>query len=170
MRSSVQIPGTLPRPKLHVLYLALAALVLITVGTSVYIGVRLLNTYTESVRVNAEWEDRSAKYRDLAALAGLVNAPGNELFESHNLHLEEARLDTAVANFEAGLDEASAELKKDVSGYRGVRETDGGSPDGSRQRCQQWSRRLGRCSASTERDGWTLRAGIWQKWTGSTRA
>ena len=115
MRTSVTVPGSLPRPKLHVLYLALAALVLITVGTSVYLGVRLLNVYTESVRVNAEWEDRSARYRNLAALAGLVDAPGNEIFESHNPRREQARLDTALANYTAGMSAARAELKTDVS-------------------------------------------------------
>jgi signal transduction histidine kinase/CheY-like chemotaxis protein/HPt (histidine-containing phosphotransfer) domain-containing protein len=103
------------RPRLQVVYVALAALVLVTVGTSVYLGARLLNVYTDSVRANAKWEARSARYRDLAALAGVADAPGNEIFESKNARREQARLDTAVARYQLGMTAAREELKGDVS-------------------------------------------------------
>lgn len=103
------------RPRLQVVYVALAALVLVTVGTSVYLGARLLNVYTDSVRANAKWEARSTRYRDLAALAGVADAPGNEIFESKNARREQARLDTAVARYQLGMTAAREELKGDVS-------------------------------------------------------
>jgi signal transduction histidine kinase/CheY-like chemotaxis protein/HPt (histidine-containing phosphotransfer) domain-containing protein len=115
MRSRVKVAATILRPRLHVLYLALAALVLVTVGTSVYLGVRVLNVYTDSVRANAKWEARSARYRDLAALAGVADAPGNEIFESKNPRREQARLDTAVVRYQASMTAAREELKRDVS-------------------------------------------------------
>ena len=102
------------RPRLQVVYVALAALVLVTVGTSVYLGVRLLNIYTDSVRTNATSEGRSARYRDLAALAGTADAPGNELFESKDLRREQARLDTAVARYRVGMTAAREELGRNT--------------------------------------------------------
>ena len=102
------------RPRLQVVYVALAALVLVTVGTSVYLGVRLLNIYTDSVRANSTSEGRSARYRHLAALAGTADAPGNELFESKDLRREQARLDTAVARYRVGMTAAREELGRNV--------------------------------------------------------
>jgi two-component system, sensor histidine kinase and response regulator len=115
MRGRVKVAAAILRPRLQVVSVALAALVLVTVGTSVYLGARLLNVYTDSVRANAKWEARSTRYRDLAALAGVADAPGNEIFESKNLRREQARLDMAVARYQVGMTAAREELKGDVS-------------------------------------------------------
>lgn len=114
MRSRVKMAASILRPRLQVVYVALAALVLVTVGTSMYLGAHLLNAHTGSVRANAKWEARSARYRDLAALAGVANAPGNEIFESKNLRREQARLDTALARYQIGMTAAREELGRNV--------------------------------------------------------
>ena len=103
------------RPRLHVLYLALASMVLATVSGSSFLTWKLLNVYTNSVDINQMWEDRSAIYRSVQAAAAFVNAPGNEVFESRNVHHEKARLDTALAGFNIRMAGAWTELKKDVA-------------------------------------------------------
>jgi PAS domain S-box-containing protein len=100
-----------PRPRWHRLYFALAALSIVTVGASAYLGARLLNVYTESVRVNQDLANRSATYRNLGALAARVNAPGNDVFESHDVRLEEQRLKESLDRFEAGIRNARNEFK-----------------------------------------------------------
>jgi len=115
MKRAVNIPwSSMRRPQLHVLYVVLASLVLVTVGASVYLTYRLLDVYTGSVDNNQEWEDRSAAYRSLQAAAAFVDAPGNEVFESRNVPQERARLDTALAGFNKRMAGARAELDKDV--------------------------------------------------------
>jgi signal transduction histidine kinase/DNA-binding NarL/FixJ family response regulator len=108
------------RPRLHVLYLALVVLVLVTVITSVFLGIRILNLYSDSVRQNAKWGARASRYRDLAAAAGRVNAPGNELFGSRDLVRERARRDTAYAEYSAQLAAAREELRHDSAPDRDV--------------------------------------------------
>ena len=116
MNRSLKLPfANLVLPRLHVLYGFLVALVLLTVGSSVYLSFELLGRYTNSVDNNQEWEDRSASYRILQAKAGLANAPANNVFASRNAPRERVNLDSAVTGFDRALQEARAELKRDVS-------------------------------------------------------
>ncbi|HJP87383.1 MAG TPA: response regulator [Gemmatimonadaceae bacterium] len=102
-------------PKLHVLYGVLVGLVLLTVGSSVILSYRLLTLYTDSVDENQEWEDRSASYRGLARVAGAATTPGNEVFDSHRVALEQMRLDSAVRRFDRTMSQVRGELKRDVA-------------------------------------------------------
>jgi signal transduction histidine kinase/DNA-binding response OmpR family regulator len=89
------------RPQWHRLYFGLALLDLVTVGVSVYIGVQLLDVYTDSVRVNQGWANSSEHYAALGALAAQVNAPGNDVFDNRDVRGEESKLDAALARFRA---------------------------------------------------------------------
>jgi signal transduction histidine kinase/DNA-binding response OmpR family regulator len=116
MKKTVTIPWSgIPRPRLHVLYLALASLVLATISASGYLTYRILNVYTGSVDINQDWEDRSAVYRSLQAAASFVDAPGNEVFESRDVKREEARLDSALVGYKERMASARAELEKDIA-------------------------------------------------------
>jgi len=88
---------------------------LLTVSGSTYVGFRLLAIHARSVEDNKLWEDRSIAFRALAAVALAADAPGNDLFESHNLQFEQGRLDSAVAQFDTGMSIARAELRRDVA-------------------------------------------------------
>jgi two-component system sensor kinase FixL len=107
------IPGS-RRIKWHHIYYLLAAFDLATVSFSLLLTHRILDIYTASVEVNQEWAYRSAGYDELARLSSAVNAPGNDLFDSHAVAQESARLDAALLDFDRALDAARSDLKTNV--------------------------------------------------------
>jgi signal transduction histidine kinase/DNA-binding NarL/FixJ family response regulator len=113
VNKTMKLPWTaIPRPRLHVLYLLLAGLVLITVGTSMYLGFRLLDIYSRSVDSNQKWEERSVRFRALSSVVLSADAPGNDVFESRNPQAEGVRLDSAVAKFNTRMRDARGELDR----------------------------------------------------------
>ncbi len=115
MDGKVKTPATnVALPRLHVLYVSLVVLVLAIVGSSVLVSFRLLKSYTDSVDRNQEWEDRSAGYRGLQRAAEAVDAPGNEVFESHDVAHERARFDSATVQFDRAMSVVRTELDRDV--------------------------------------------------------
>jgi len=99
------------RPRWYLLYFLLAALDLLTVLFSVGLNHRLMQTYSESVVVNQEWAARLSRYAELAALAGQVNAPGNDVFDSRDVKTESTRLEDALVRFDRELAGARDEIK-----------------------------------------------------------
>ena len=89
-----------PRIRWHVVYYLLAAFDVLTVSASLYLGARLLGIYRASVAQNAEWARHLDEYSALQQLAAEVNAPGNDLFESHDVARESQRLDKARGAFD----------------------------------------------------------------------
>ena len=98
------------RPAWYWLYFLLAALDVITVLASLGLNHKLMAIYAESVTVNQVWAGRLAKYADLAALAGEVNAPGNDVFDSRDVQAETKRMQQALGVFERELRLAREEL------------------------------------------------------------
>src|SRR5215468_2062997 len=98
------------RPKWHLLYYVLAALVTLTVCCSLYLNHSIRQIYEESVAVNQEWAVRHSHLIELAQLAQDVNAPGNDVFDSHDSDKERARRDQALSKFEAELVQLRQEL------------------------------------------------------------
>jgi PAS domain S-box-containing protein len=88
------------RPKWHLLYYLLACFDLVTVSASLYLNHRIMNIYTTSVAVNQQWAERLGRYADLSRLAGAVNAPGNDVFDSHDVPGESARMQEARQVFD----------------------------------------------------------------------
>lgn len=99
------------RPKWHYVYFLLAAFDLLTVSASLYLSHRLMDIYTNSVTVNQEWAGRLGQYATLSQLAGAVNAPGNDVFDSHDVVGESARLHVALVQFTTALEAAGKELQ-----------------------------------------------------------
>src|SRR5574341_1358999 len=91
------------RPKWHLLYYVLAAIVTLTICGSLYLNHSVREIYQESVAVNQEWAQRHSRLLELAQLAQDVNAPGNDIFDSHDADKERAQRDEALARFEAQL-------------------------------------------------------------------
>jgi PAS domain S-box-containing protein len=98
------------RQKWYWLYFVLAAFDLLTISFSLYLNHGLMAIYTESVRVNQEWASQLNRYSELAQLAGAVNAPGNDVFDSQDVDRESARLKTALAAFNQAFVETGDEL------------------------------------------------------------
>ncbi len=98
------------RPKWHLLYYVLAAIVTLTICGSLYLNHSVREIYQESVAVNQEWAQRHSRLLELAQLAQDVNAPGNDIFDSHDADKERAQRDEALAKFEAQLVQLRQEL------------------------------------------------------------
>jgi two-component system, NtrC family, sensor kinase len=88
------------KPKWHLVYYLLAIFDVLTVATSLSLNHRLMESYEQSVKVNQMWAERLQSYSELAQLAGAVNAPGNDIFDSPSIKLEKERLNTGVRRFQ----------------------------------------------------------------------
>ena len=98
------------RPKWHLLYYVLAAIVTLTICGSLFLNHSVREIYQQSVAVNQEWAQRHSRLLELAQLAQDVNAPGNDIFDSHDADKERAERDAALARFETQLVELRQEL------------------------------------------------------------
>jgi two-component system NtrC family sensor kinase len=88
------------RPRWHQLYYLLAAFDLVTVVLSLTLNHQTREVFTHSVAVNQAWRQRLADYSDLGALIAAVNAPGNDVFDSHDAAYESERVRVAQAAYE----------------------------------------------------------------------
>jgi signal transduction histidine kinase len=103
-------PRPASRPRWHLLYFVLAAFDLLTISTSLYLNHQIMNLYNDSVRVNQEWAGRLASYSQLREQAGAANAPGNNVFYSHDVAAETASLRRERQEFDRQLAAARADL------------------------------------------------------------
>ena len=86
-------------PRWHLVYYVLAAFDLLTVAVSLYLSHGLVEIHTRSL----EAADSFAAVR---RLAGEVNAPGNDVFDSHDPAAERKRLLASLPDFVAALSAA----------------------------------------------------------------
>ena len=83
-----------PRPRLrwHVVYFLLAGFDVLTVSASLYLTDRLFESYSAAVAQNREWASHMDEHAELQRLAADVNAPGNDVFDTHAVALESSRM------------------------------------------------------------------------------
>jgi signal transduction histidine kinase/CheY-like chemotaxis protein len=105
-----------PRSKWLYLYFVLAAFDLMTVGLGLFLSRETTLVYEHSIAVNREWVDRAISYSKLGELAQAVNAPGNDVFNSHDVASERAKLYRALGTFDATLELANEELRRKLPG------------------------------------------------------
>ena len=98
------------RPKWHLLYYVLAAIVTLTICGSLYLNHSVREIYQGSVALNQEWAQRHSQLLELAQMAQDVNAPGNDVFDDHDADKQRTLRDTALANFETQLVQLRQEL------------------------------------------------------------
>lgn len=103
------------RLKWYRLYYGLAALDVLTVAASLTLGYFMMQIYEDSVATSQQWARREADYRQLAALARAVNAPGNDVFDSGDAAAESARLRSALGLFNDHFGAVRAELARGAS-------------------------------------------------------
>lgn len=101
-----------PKEQWPLLYYILAALNLCTIIFGIIFFHYLLELHSRSVAINAEWIQRFESFEQLAVSISKVNGPGNDVFESHNVASESARLQAYRAGFEAVI----SSLKQDTDG------------------------------------------------------
>ncbi len=92
--------GTKKRPpRWHRVYYLLALFDVLVVLTGLFINHRIVSVYDRSIQTNHEWAKRLNDYSQLRRLAGAVNAPGNDVFASHDVDGESARMREALRVF-----------------------------------------------------------------------
>ena len=101
---------TNPR-KWRYIYFLLAAFDVVTVSAGVYLNHRIMGIYVRSVEVNRVWAERVTAYSHLGELAGDVDAPGNDVFDTHDVQKELDRMRVAVEAFDRDLEEQREELR-----------------------------------------------------------
>jgi len=98
------------RPKWHRVYFVLVAFDVLTVCFGLIVNHRLRTIYTQSVAVNQDWQKRRENYQTLGGLGQAVNAPGNDVFDTHEVKTESSKMDSALAAFEKHLRTLREEL------------------------------------------------------------
>src|SRR4029079_16410063 len=101
-------------PKWRYVYFLLAAFDLVTVSAGLYLNHRIMGIYLQSVEVNRIWAERVAAYSHLGELAGDVDAPGNDVFDTRDVQQEYARMGAAVRAFDLDLVKQRQELQANL--------------------------------------------------------
>jgi PAS domain S-box-containing protein len=104
-------PRTKP-PKWRYVYFLLAAFDLVTVSAGLYLNYRIMGIYLRSVDVNRVWAGRAAAYSHLGELAADLDAPGNDVFDTHDVLKELARMGSAAGAFDRDLLNQRHELQQ----------------------------------------------------------
>ncbi len=87
------------RRQWHRVYYGLALFDVLVVALGLFLNHQIINTHDAAIRQNQVWENRLDQYLDLGTLAGEVNAPGNDVFDSRDVATETARRDKAIDNY-----------------------------------------------------------------------
>ncbi len=86
-------------PKWYRVYYLLAAFDVLVVVLGLFLTHQMMRIYDHSVEVNQQWVQQRNRISKLSALAGAVNAPGNDVFDSHDVERESARMQAALRVF-----------------------------------------------------------------------
>ncbi len=95
-------------------YFVLALFDLLTVAAGLYLNHTIMALFTSSVQVNSAYAHHLSDVSTLRDLAGRVNAPGNDVFDSHDVKAESARVDTARREFDQHLRHLRRTLPEEV--------------------------------------------------------
>src|SRR4029079_13879999 len=98
-------------PKWRYVYFQLAAFDLVTVSAGLYLNHRIMGIYLQSVEVNRIGAERVSAYSHLGELAGDVDAPGNDVFDTRDVQQEFIKMRTAVNAFDRDLETQRRELQ-----------------------------------------------------------
>ena len=101
-------PRSSGRFRWHHLYFVLAAFDLVTLSGGGYLSHRIMGLHEASVTDNRQWGYRLGTYATLGQLAGNVNAPGNDVFDTADVNVERVKLTTAHRAFIVALNAARA--------------------------------------------------------------
>jgi PAS domain S-box-containing protein len=101
-------------PKWRYIYFLLAAFDLVTVSAGLYLNYRIMGIYLRSVEVNRVWAERVSAYSHLGELAGDVDAPGNDVFDTRDVQKEFVRMGGAVKAFDLDLLKQRRELQANL--------------------------------------------------------
>lgn len=116
------VPGQAPkreplqRRRLDLIYFVLAGFDLLTIGFTLLLSNHIMDLYQDSVNRSAVWSARVGQLVQLAQHAQEANAPGNDVFDSHNVALERARQDAGLNLYRGQMDEVLLSLRATAPG------------------------------------------------------
>ena len=121
MAPSLLSTGTVARTlvasaKRPVAFYAVMAACLAALALGLYANERSTNLFSGSVAEDRIWAERIQRLRALRDFAGSVDAPGNDIFASHDVELEVARLQTASSTFRTALTQIRSDFSTNVAG------------------------------------------------------
>jgi PAS domain S-box-containing protein len=86
-------------PKWHRVYYLLVAFDVLVVSLGLLFSHQIVKIYNHSIATNQEWVNRLDRFSQLGTLAGVVNAPGNNVFETHDIDVESLKMQAALGAF-----------------------------------------------------------------------
>jgi signal transduction histidine kinase/CheY-like chemotaxis protein len=102
-------------PKWYRVYYLLAAFDVLIVLLGLFLSHQIVRIYDRSVEVNQEWVKRLNHYADLGPLAGAVDAPGNDVFDTHDVDGEHLKMQVALRTFNEHLTAVEEDLRVKIS-------------------------------------------------------
>lgn len=106
----------LPRRRLDLIYFALAGMDLLTILFTLLLSNHITTLYQQSVGRSAVWSDRVSELVQLAQFAQEANAPGNDVFDSHDVARERARRDRGLQLYAQQRNEVLSDLSRTAEG------------------------------------------------------
>jgi len=100
------------RLRWHRIYYGLALFDVLVVGLGILLNHLIINTQHESINTNQVWETRLDRFLELGTVAGEVNAPGNDVFDTRDVPSESARQRQALEDFES----LTSAIRRDLRG------------------------------------------------------
>ncbi len=107
-------PKSPARPTWQRAYYALGAFNVLSVMAAIALSDRAMAGFTHSVGENQRWAHRAGRYVELAQTVARADGPGNDVFESHDVAGESARLDAIMADYERQHAAALRDLRANV--------------------------------------------------------
>ncbi len=98
------------RPRWHLAYYFLAAFDVLTICTTLFLTHCIVENYRGALATNQLWTAELDRSAELARLAGAVNAPGNDVFETLDVGAETARMEIALRTFTQSLQTTRGQL------------------------------------------------------------
>jgi PAS domain S-box-containing protein len=103
-------------PRWYLAYFFLATFDILTVAVGLWLISLISGIFVDSIEINKEWSSRAGNVSELRSLAGQVNAPGNDVFDSRNVDRETRRLHNALNNYLVKKDEILRDIQLNVHG------------------------------------------------------
>lgn len=107
--------GRSSKPQWHRIYYMLALFDVVVVLMGLYLTHQIISTFNDSVTINRMWEQRLDRYLALGEIAALVNAPGNDVFDTHEVDAEERRTQAALQIFQQQMAELRADAQHNLN-------------------------------------------------------
>ncbi len=124
------------------MYYGLALFDVIVVGMGLLLNHMIIDTHNQATGMNMVWEKRLDRILDLGTVAGKVNAPGNDVFESRAVAAESARQRKAMRRFDVLMTDIRHDLREVSPGNAAVLRADLREVDDRMQEMVREARRI----------------------------